>query len=132
MEEFKGVVILDEDGNVDEKAMKKERIKESLHKAWEETKKMTSNVWTWVKDNKEDLAFIVPITLAAATGIKKLKSSPRDDDRYRIDHTYYDPTTGAHWQLRRPLNNRERSELMARRRAGEYTEDILEDMRVLK
>lgn len=132
MEEFKNVVIVDANGNVDEKAMRKEKIKDSLHKAWEETKKTASNVWTWVKDNKEDLAFIVPITLAAATGIKKLKSSPRDDDRYRIDHTYYDPVTGAHWQLRRPLNNRERSELMARRRSGEYTEDILESMRVLK
>jgi hypothetical protein len=132
MKNFKDVVIVDENGNVDEKAMKKERIKESLHKAWEETKKTASNVWTWVKDNKEDLAFIVPITLASATGLKKLKGSPRDDNRYRIDHTYYDPVTGAHWQLRKPLNNRERSELMARRRNGEYTEDILYDMGRLK
>ena len=126
MEEFKNVLI------VDEKAMKKEKIKTALQNGWEKTKKGASSTWQWMKENKEDLAFLVPICLAAATGLKKLKGTTRDDERYRIDHTYYDPSTGAHWKLRRELSNNERAELMARRRAGEYTEDILEDMRVLK
>lgn len=132
MEEIKDVIIVDENGNPDEKAMKRQKLKNAVQNGWEVTKKAASNVWGWCKENREELAFMVPVFLAAATGIQKLRKPKQEDERERINTTYYDPSTGAHWRLRRELNNRERAELMARRRAGEYVEDILEDMRVLR
>lgn len=126
-------IILNEDGSEDKRAMKRERIKETLVKAKNDVKDFMSSAWKFCKENKEELVVLVPLGLAAATGIKNLKSSTtRDSERHRIDHTYYDPCTGAHWQLKRQLSNRERSELMTRRRNGEFTEDILWDMGVLK
>ena len=126
-------IILSEDGSEDKRAMRKEKIKESLVKAKDGVKDFMSSAWKFCKDNKEELVVLVPLGLAAATGIKNLKSSTtRDSERQRIDHTYYDPCTGAHWQLKRPLSKRERSELMTRRRNGEFSEDILWDMGLLK
>lgn len=127
------IVILKEDGTEDKAAMKKEQIKETLVKVKDGVKDFMSSAWNFCKENKEELVVLVPLGLAAATGLKNLRSSTtRDSERQRIDHTYYDPCTGAHWKLKRQLSNRERSELMARRRNGEYTEDILWDMGVLK
>lgn len=132
MEEPK-IIIVNEDGTEDRNAMRRERIKNSIIKVKGDIKNFMSDAWNFCKENKEELVVLVPLGLAAATGIKNLRSSTtRDSERQRIDHTYYDPCTGAHWQLRRQLTNGERAELMARRRAGEFTEDILEDMRVLK
>lgn len=132
MEEPK-IIIVNEDGTEDRKAMRREKIKSSLIKVKDGVKDFMSDAWNFCKENKEELVVLVPLGLAAATGIKSLRSSTtRDSERQRIDTTYYDPCTGAHWQLRRQLTNSERAELMARRRAGEFTEDILEDMRVLK
>lgn len=127
------IIIVNEDGSEDKAAMKREQIKETLVKVKDGVKDFMSSAWRFCKENKEELVVLVPLGLAAATGIKNLRSSTtRDSERQRIDTTYYDPCTGAHWQLKRQLSNRERSELMARRRNGEYTEDILEDMRVLR
>ena len=132
MEEPK-IIIVNEDGTEDKEAMRREKIKNSLIKVKDGVKDFMSSAWKFCKENKEELVVLVPLGLAAATGIKSLRSSTtRDSERQRIDTTYYDPCTGAHWQLRRQLTNTERAELMARRRAGEFTEDILEDMRVLK
>ena len=131
-EKFKDVVILDEDGKVDERAMKRQKIKNTLSDVWDRTKKTASDVWGWCKENREELAFMVPVFLAAATGVQKLRGGRQESERTRIDTTYYDPSTGAHWRLKRTLTNSERAELMQRRRQGEYTEDILEDMRVLR
>lgn len=127
------IVILKEDGSEDKQAMRKEAIKNALRNAKDGVKDFMSGAWNFCKENKEELVVLVPLGLAAATGIKNLRSSTtRDSERHRIDTTYYDPCTGAHWQLKRQLSNDERAELMARRRRGEYTEDILEDMRVLR
>lgn len=107
------IVILKEDGTEDKAAMKKEQIKETLVKVKDGVKDFMSSAWRFCKENKEELVVLVPLGLAAATGIKNLRSSTtRDSERQRIDHTYYDPCTGAHWQLKRQLSNRERSELM--------------------
>lgn len=127
------IIIVNEDGSEDKAAMKREQIKETLVKVKDGVKDFMSSAWKFCKENKEELVVLVPLGLAAATGIKNLRSSTtRDSERQRIDTTYYDPCTGAHWQLKRQLSNRERSELMTRRRNGEYTEDILWDMGVLK
>lgn len=127
------IIIVNEDGSEDKATMRKEAVKNAIHNVVAGTKKFLADTWAFCKDNKEDLIVLVPLGLAAARGVKHLRSTTaQDSERERIDKTYYDPSTGAHWQLKRQLNNDERAELMRRRRNGEYTEDILEDMRVLK
>ncbi len=85
--------------------------------------------WEWCKENKEGAILIGTTAVATINGISKLSNTRRTEEK-RLE--YYDPHTGAHWQLKRRLTNEERAELMRRQRAGEFTEDILEDMRVLK
>lgn len=127
------IIVIKEDGSEDKQAMRREAVKNAIHNVAAGTKKFLADAWTFCKDNKEDLIVLVPLGLAAARGVTRLRSTTtQDSERERIDKTYYDPSTGAHWQLKRQLNNDERAELMRRRRRGEYTEDILEDMRVLK
>ena len=127
------IIIVNEDGSENTGEMKREKAKNSLIAAVNGTKKFLSDAWGWCKENKEELLVLVPLGLAAARGVKNLRTTTtRDSERDRIDKTYYDPCTGAHWELRRKLTNDERAELMARRRNGEFTEDILDDMRVLR
>lgn len=85
--------------------------------------------YEWVKNNKETIAIIGTGAYAAANGLRKMHSTRLENEK-RLE--YYDPHTGMHWQLKRRLTNDERAELMMRQRSGEYTEDILRDMRVLK
>lgn len=83
----------------------------------------------WCVENKEVIALVISGGAMLANTANKISKTRRTEEK-RVE--YYDPHTGAHWQLKRRLNNDERSELMRRQRNGEYTEDILEDMRVLK
>lgn len=127
------IIIVNEDGSENTGAMRREKAKNTVVAALDGTKKFLSEAWNWCKENKEELLVLVPLGLAAARGVKNLRATTtRDSERDRIDHTYYDPSTGAHWELKRKLSNDERAELMARRRNGEYVEDILDDMRVLR
>lgn len=129
------IVILNEDGKVDEKAMRKQKLKETFDSVCEWTKEKASQAWEFVKDdkNRDVLITVGGAIVGGLIGLKKYRSANNAQlERDRIDRTYYDPSTGAHWELRRKLTNDERAELMARRRGGEYTEDILDDMRVLK
>lgn len=83
----------------------------------------------WCKENKEILILAGTGVVGATKIISKASTTRRTEEKR---YEYYDPHTGAHWQLKRRLNNSERAELMRRQRDGEYTEDILYDMNVLK
>lgn len=106
-------------------------FKQKLDTAWETTKKGAKNALQFVSENKEAL-FTAGTIIAGCVAFFKGNKTQSDRERDRIDTTYYDPTTGAHWRLKRSLSNRERMELMRRRRDGEFTEDILDDMNVLR
>lgn len=127
------VIIMDEDGRVDKMATAKQRAKEILTTVGSKTKKALASGWSFVKENREDLVVLVPLGVAAISGLKKAtQKTTADSERYRIDHTYYDPRTGRHWELRRKMTNYERMELEERQAAGELTGRILESMRLLK
>lgn len=127
------IVILKEDGTEDTAAMRRQKIRNTVQNIWDGAKKTAKNAWQFFKDNKEDVIAFGTMATAAIVGIKKITARPQQEtERYRIDTTYYDPSTGCHWRLKRQLTNAERAELMYRRRNGEFTEDILEDMRVLR
>jgi hypothetical protein len=71
--------------------------------------------------------------LAAIGGIIKIvKPSAAELHEKRMAKTWYDPSTGFHWELKRDLTNHDRIEIMERRRAGEKVEDILRGMKIMK
>lgn len=107
----------------------REILDEVIFKAKETAKKAA----TWAVDHKDEATALVITAVTAYAGIKKItRKTESAVERERIDHCYYDPSSGLHWQLRRPMTNRERIELSQRKRAGEPVEDILYDMRILR
>ena len=85
-----------------------------------------------LEHGKETVAIAATVTGIAVTAYKTFKPTVYEQERKRIDTTYYDPSTGLHWELKRKLTNHEREELDERRRDGESVGEILRDMRVAK
>lgn len=115
-------------------------FKEKIHDTIEEAKFKVTDATTrakeWVREDPQRAitAFSVAAgTIGLAIKIVSLvKPTAAEMHERRMDKTYYDPSTGMHWDLKRNLTNSDRIEIMERKREGEYTEDILRDMKVLK
>ena len=87
----------------------------------------------FVKRNKREIIVMTPVALGVGKAVvKAVKPTQYEKERKRIDETYYDPKTGAHWELKRKLSNKELERLMARRSGGEDSGTILRDMGLLK
>lgn len=118
----------------------KESWKDKIKNAWSKFKTWCHNraedVKRWTEDHWYDVLKAIPLLLSATAGgikvYKMLKGSAADRHEDRMSKTYYDPSTGLHWDLRRNMTNDERIELMQRKREGEFTEEILKDMRILR
>lgn len=127
------IVIMNEDGKVDKIATAKQRAVEIASRVAVAGKKCMGDTWKFLKENREDLVVLVPLGIAALQGVKKAtQKTSRETERYRIDHTYYDPHTGRHWELKRRMTNYERLELEQRQNRGESTGPILYDMGLLR
>lgn len=115
---------------------KEEKLKDKLNEAKEKVSEKASEAINWTKDNWQAVlagaAVAIPLATSAVKLVKSLKGSASDRHEDRMKNCYYDPSTGLHWDLKRMLSNSERIELMKRKRDGEYTEDILMDMKLLK
>ena len=115
---------------------KEEKLKDKLNEAKEKVSEKASEAINWTKDNWQAVlagaAVAIPLATSAVKLVKSLKGSAADKHEERMKNCYYDPSTGLHWDLKRMLSNSERIELMQRKRDGEYTEDILMDMKLLK
>lgn len=85
------------------------------------------------KDHKKEVFAALVIILPMIRDVEKtLRSRQITKREQEKDRTYYDPSTGLHWELKRKMRNYEREELCQRKRNGEYTEDILYDMKILR
>ena len=115
---------------------KEEKLKDKLNEAKEKVSEKASEAINWTKDNWQAVlagaAVAIPLATSAVKLVKSLKGSAADRHEDRMKNCYYDPSTGLHWDLKRMPSNSERIELMKRKRDGEYTEDILMDMKLLK
>lgn len=114
----------------------KERAKGKIDSAKVWCKNRAEDVRVWVSKNGVMIVQSMPAIIATAAGAFKLykmvKGSAADRHEDRMENCYYDPSTGCHWKLKHELSNAEQAELMARKREGEYTEDILKDTNLLK
>ena len=115
---------------------KEEKLKDKLNEAKVKISEKASEAINWTKDNWQAVlagaAVAIPLATSAVKLVRSLKGSAADKHEERMKNCYYDPSTGLHWDLKRMLSNSERIELMKRKRDGEYTEDILMDMKLLK
>lgn len=66
----------------------------------------------------------------SAKTVKALKPSANEKERERIDHTYYDPSTGMHWDLRRKATNEDRKQIEERKGTDDMS-DILSDLKLI-
>lgn len=114
----------------------KEKIRDTYEEVRDKAKVKTKEACYFVKEHWQTILAISAAAIPVATGavklVKSLKGSAAERHEDRMKNCYYDPSTGLHWDLKRMLNNSERIELMQRKRNGEFTEDILQDMRLLK
>lgn len=105
---------------------KADKVKSFVDEKWRATKKFAC-------EHGKEIIVALPVIIGGVTGIyKTFKPTNYEQERKRIDHTYYDPSTGLHWELKRKLTNNERAELDRRRRDGEAVIDILKSMKVAK
>lgn len=107
---------------------KTERLKRLAEEKYSQAKAYVTEHWGEILE-----AGVVISGSAVAVGgiIKAIKPSAIDRHDKKVDRTYYDPSTGIHWELRRKATNNDRMALVRRRRNGEQTEDILRDLRLI-
>lgn len=114
----------------------KEKLRDKFSEAKTKLKNKAGEAGRRIADHAETILKLTPIVLAIATGtvkfIRTVRGSAADRHEDRMGKCYYDPSSGFHWDLRRKLTNEERIEISRRKREGEFTEDILKSMRVLK
>lgn len=122
------VIVVDENGQ-EVKVTAKEKAKKLLSQA----KEKVSDVVDWSVENPKE-AFAAATGIAGAVfGLTKMlpKKTVTQKERERIDTTYYDPSTGLHWELTRKLTNAERARLAEAKRQGVPVERVLSAMGVL-
>lgn len=109
---------------------KKKSIKETAVEIGAKIKQGASNGWNWLKDNREDITKMIPLALGLIGLVKSARPTIYERERERKTEEWYDPRTGQRWTFRRKPTNYEWAEINRRQRCGEYTEDILKDMRL--
>lgn len=99
----------------------------------EKAKEKFGELIEWIGNHKKEaLAALSILVVLAKKVIKPAGVRHQQRERHRIDHTYYDPSTGIHWALKRKPTNTERAILAERKRAGEPAEVILDDLGLLE
>lgn len=87
----------------------------------------------WGLDNPElAIAGIASVAALIRSTRSMVVSHRVATERNRIDHTYYDPSTGFHWDLRRKPTNNDRAEILRRKALGQDMYTILTEMRLIK
>lgn len=83
-------------------------------------------VGDWCVQHPGEASMIACGILGLAGKMISNRMSITKQERNRIDHTYYDPSTGMHWDLRRKATNADRKILSEARANGD---DIYETLR---
>lgn len=92
-----------------------------------------ANVARVASENRELLIAGIPIAIAGIQlGRSQLVSRRLKNERNRIDRTYYDPSTGFHWDLKRKATNADRAKIAKLKAEGVPTYDILMKLNLLK
>ena len=97
------------------------------------TVELAAEVGNWVLNNPEKIIAGITLGVAVANATKSLVVSHRKNrERAMIDRTYYDPSTGMHWELRRKATNADRIAIMNGKANGQSIVDILVERKLIK
>lgn len=111
----------------------KNDIREKANAMFESVQTKASQAVQWGIDNPEKIIAFIGATAALMKASQSLMVNHRlRSERARIDHTYYDPSTGFHWDLCRKATNNDRIQIMSRRTNGEDIYNILRDLKLIK
>lgn len=111
----------------------KQKVKDFGRKAGNKVKRFGSEAVEFANRNREVLVIAVPVVIAGIKSGQSLMVNHRiNSERKRIDHTYYDPSTGMHWELKRKASNADRAEILRRKKAGQDVYDILRQMNLIR
>ena len=110
-----------------------ENVHEKMQNIVNEVQTKTSEAVQWGLDHPETVIALIGATAGLVKASQSLVVNHRlKVERMRIDRTYYDPSTGFHWELCRKPSNNDRMQIMARKKAGEDTYHILRDLKLIK
>lgn len=111
----------------------KQKAMEFGHKVKVEATQTATKAVEWGVENKELVIAMIPVAITVVkTGQSWAVNHRVKTERSRIDHTYYDPSTGMHWELKRKATNADRAEILRRKKAGQDTYTILRQMNLIK
>lgn len=97
------------------------------------TRETIVNTVHWVAENPEMTIAIIGGAAALIKSTQSLVVNQRiHAERRRIDHTYYDPSTGMHWELKRKATNADRAEILRRKKNGSDIYTILREMNLIR
>lgn len=120
-------IVVDENGNEI-----KPTLKETASEILKTAKVKAKEAMAWAKEHKEEIGMASAFAAGIYGFAKKQRPTQYQQERHRIDHTYYDPSSGMHWQLTRPMTNQERGRLQQRKANGEEVYYILYSMGLIK
>lgn len=113
--------------------IRSEQIKMKISKIADEVNTKVRNGIRWAMDNPEITIAGIAATAALIRSTRSIVVSHRVvRERRRIDYTFYDPSSGFHWDLRRKPNNADRAEIIRRKKLGQDMYTILTEMRLIK
>ncbi len=111
----------------------KNEAKEKAENAWNTSKQAVASTIQWGIDNPEKVVAIIGVTAALLKSSQSLVVNHRMKvERTRIDHTYYDPSTGFHWELIRKATNNDRMRITELKKQGLDTYTILRQLKLIK
>lgn len=88
--------------------------------------------FSYITNNPEKVAAAIGATIALCNATKHLQVTHRVNSQNRIkDKTYYDPSTGFRWSLKRKMTNNDRLVITSRKKNGEDVAYILQDLRLI-
>lgn len=93
----------------------------------------SQKVFTWILNNPDKAIAFIGIGISFLRATQSLVVSQRvHSERLRQDYRYYDSSNQVHWDLCRRLTNRDKSEILRRRKNGEDIYDILHSMNAIR
>lgn len=111
----------------------KSDVQDKLEHAWETSKNAVNGAVRWGIENPEKVVAIIGVTAALLKSSQSLVVNHRMKvERNRIDHTYYDPSTGFHWELIRKATNNDRMRITELKKQGLDTYEILHQLKLIK
>ncbi len=111
----------------------KTNIEEKLKHGVDVVANTISNGVQYGLEHPEMVIAFIGATATLARSCQSLSVNHRiKTERKRIDHQYYDPSTGMHWELCRKATNKDRAEILRRKANGENLYDILRQLRLIK